>query len=111
MKTEIVDGETVRTGTENVFADLGLPNPEERLLKAQLMYAINTEIKRRKLSQQKAAKLAGLTQPELSRIAHGRVNFSTDRLIETLRHLGRDVEITITAAASPVGHLRVRDVA
>jgi hypothetical protein len=46
MKTEIVDGEIVcRIGGPNVFADLGLPNPEARLLKAQLMNAINTEIR------------------------------------------------------------------
>jgi predicted XRE-type DNA-binding protein len=110
MKTEIVDGEIFRTGGENIFADLGLPNPEERLLKAQLMNAINTEIRRRALTQKAAGKLAGLKQPELSRIANGRgAGFSTDRLIEVLRYLGRDVEITVSAASGAIGKLRFQE--
>jgi len=112
MKTEIVDGETVRTGSENVFADLGLPNSEERLLKAQLMRAINTEIDRRGLTQEATGALVGLKQPELSRIANGRGSgFSTDRLIDVLRHLGRNVEIRISTASDPIGKLGFREVA
>lgn len=95
METEIIEGELVRTGSTNVFADLGLPNPEERLLKAQLMHAINA-----------------LKQPELSRIANGRGSgFSTDRLIEVLRHLGRDIEVVISNASGPIGELRFRELA
>src|SRR5665213_3166993 len=111
MKTEIVDGEIVcRIGGPNVFADLGLPNPEARLLKAQLMNAINTEIRIQTLTQKQAGMRAGLKQPELSRIANGRGSgFSVDRLIEVLRRLGRDVEITVAAATGPVGELRFRD--
>ena len=83
METEIIEGELVRTGSTNVFADLGLPNPEGRLLKAQLMHAINAEIRRRALTQEAAAALVDLKQSELSRIANGRGSgFSTDRLIE-----------------------------
>ncbi len=90
METEIIEGDLVRTGSTNVFADLGLPNPEGRLLKAQLMRAINAEIRRRALTQEATAALVDLKQPELSRIANGRGSgFSTDRLIEVLRHLGR----------------------
>jgi predicted XRE-type DNA-binding protein len=110
MKTEIVEGETVRTGSANVFADLGLSNPEERLLKARLMSAINAEIRRRALTQQQAGELVGLKQPELSRIANGRgAGFSTDRLIEVLRHLGCDVEISVSIASGPVGELRCQE--
>jgi len=112
MKTEIIDGEIVRTGSGNVFADLGLPHPEERLLKAQLMHAINTEIDRRRLTQEEAGKLVGLKQSELSRIANGRGSgFSTDRLIEVLRHLGRNVEILVSTASGPIGELCFREVA
>ncbi len=92
METEIIEGELVRTGSANVFADLGLPNPKQRLLKAQLMRAINAEIRRRALTQEAAAALVDLKQLELSRIANGRGSgFSTDRLIEVLRHLGRHI--------------------
>jgi len=110
MKTEIVDGEIARTGGANVFADLGLSNPEERLLKARLMSAINEEIRRRALTQQQAGKLVRLKQPELSRIANGPgAGFSTDRLIEVLRHLGCDVEISVSVASGPVGELRCQE--
>src|ERR1700686_1225130 len=112
MKTEIIDGEIVRTGSGNVFADLCLPNPEERLLKAQLMHAINADLTRRNLTQEEAAVLVGLKQPELSRIANGRGSgFSTERLIDVLRHLGHDVEVVVSSANSPVGELRFREVA
>src|SRR5450631_4419533 len=101
METEIIEGELVRTGSANVFADLGLPNPEERLLKAQLMHAINAEIRRRGLTQEAAAELVELKQPELSRIANGRGSgFSTDRLSAVLRHLGRNVEVVISHAST-----------
>jgi predicted XRE-type DNA-binding protein len=89
-----------------------LPNPEERLFKAQLMHAINTEIRRRALTQEAAAELVELKQPELSRIANGRgAGFSTERLIEVLRHLGRDIEVVISNASGPIGELRFREVA
>ena len=112
MKREIVDGETVRIGSGNVFADLGLAHPEERLLKAKLMHAINGEIDRRGLTQEAAGELVGLKQSELSRIANGRGSgFSTDRLMDVLRHLGRDIEVSVSVAQGPVGELRFRDVA
>jgi predicted XRE-type DNA-binding protein len=110
METEIIDGDLVRTGSTNVFADLGLPNPEGRLLKAQLMRAINAEIRRRVLTQEAAAALVDLKQPELSRIANGRGSgFSTDRLIEVVRHLGRDIEVVVSNASGPIGELRFRE--
>ena len=109
MKTEMIEGEVVRTGS-NIFADLRLPNPEERLLKAQLMQAINSEIRRRALTQDEASELVGLKQPELSRIANGRGSgFSVDRLLSVLRHLGRDVEIVVSSASGPIGKLRFRE--
>ncbi len=110
MKTVMIEGQVVRTGGSNVFADLGLPNPEERLLKAQLMQAINAEIRRRALTQDQASELVGLKQPELSRIANGRGSgFSVDRLLGVLRHLGRDVEIVVSSASGPIGELRFRE--
>lgn len=110
--TRVVDGVVFETGSGNVFADLGLPDAEELLLKAQLMAAINAEIKRRGLTQEEAGDIVGLKQPDLSKIAHGRGSgFSTDRLMEVLRHLGRDVEIVVSMASGPIGELRFRELA
>ncbi|MBV9438533.1 MAG: XRE family transcriptional regulator [Candidatus Eremiobacteraeota bacterium] len=78
----------------NVFAQLGLPNPEERLRKARLMNVINAAMKRRGGSQKDAAEAAGLDQSDISRIQHGRGSrYSTDRLLNILARLGIDVEI------------------
>ena len=58
-------------GSGNVFADLGLPDSEERLLKAGIVAELHRLIKERKLTQVKAAKLAGVSQPDLSHLLRG----------------------------------------
>jgi predicted XRE-type DNA-binding protein len=97
-------------GSGNVFADLGLANPEERQAKARLMYVINDEIKRRGLTQTRAAEVTGLNQADISRLAHGRgLKFSTDRLIDVIRRLSMDVELTVRHRESGVGTFEVRE--
>ena len=59
----------VYEGSGNVFADLGLPNPEERLLKAKIVSELHRLIKQRGLTQ--AAKLVGIHQPDLSLLLRG----------------------------------------
>jgi predicted XRE-type DNA-binding protein len=84
----------VEIGDANIFEQLGLSNPEERLRKARLMNVINAAVKRRGLSQRDAAEAAGLNQADISRIQHGRgARYSTDRLLNILARLGIDVEI------------------
>ena len=97
-------------GSGNVFADLGLPIPEERQAKARLMYVVNSEIKRQGLTQIRAAELTGLNQADVSRLAHGRgLKFSTDRLIDVIRRLGMDVELTVRHREKGVGTFEVRE--
>ncbi len=94
-----IDAIPVTRGSGNVFADLGLPNPEERLAKAQLASLIDDAIRERGLTQRRAATLMGIDQPKVSHILHGRLaGFSTHRLIDFLTALGRDVEIVVTPA-------------
>ena len=89
----------VTRGSGNVFADLGLPNPEELLAKAELAYAISRAIKERGLTQRAAAMLMGIDQPKVSHITRGRLgDFSTERLMAFLTALGRDVEIVVRRA-------------
>jgi predicted XRE-type DNA-binding protein len=95
-KTRTHSNEVVRfeRSSGNVFADLGLPNPGERQLKSQLMYIINTEIKRRRLTQSEAGKIVGLSQSDVSRIAQGGgMIFSIERLLSVLGKLGIDVDL------------------
>lgn len=83
-------------GSGNVFADLGLPNPEEALAKAGLAQAIAETIERRGLTQDQAGKIMSLDQPKVSAIVRGRLSgFTQDRLTRCILALGDDVEITV----------------
>jgi len=54
-------------GSGNVFADIGLPNAEEHLIKAQLVYKISRIMKHRRLTQVEAARIFGVKQPDVSK--------------------------------------------
>jgi predicted XRE-type DNA-binding protein len=82
--------------TGNVFADLGLPDPDKYLAKADLARQINTILEKRALKQVEAAKLLGIDQPKVSALSCGRLDdFSIERLIGFLNKLDRDVEIVV----------------
>ena len=100
----------VTRGSGNVFADLGLPEPEERLAKAALALELARLIRTRGLTQKAAAERLGVDQPKVSYLLHGRLaGFSTERLIGFLRALGQDVEIVVKPAprSRQRGRLRV----
>ena len=87
----------VELSSGNVFADMGLPNAEERLAKADLVIRIYEIITKRGLTQRDAARLLGIDQPKISALLRGKFDgFSTDRLFRFLNRLGQDVSIVIT---------------
>lgn len=87
---------TVHEGAENVFADIGLPNAEAHLLKAQLVSRMLETMRDQGLTQVKAAALMGITQPEISRMSRGHFrDVSADRLMTLLRRLGCEVDIVV----------------
>jgi predicted XRE-type DNA-binding protein len=86
----------VTASSGNVFADLGLPEPEEELTKAQLASQLRQVIRRLRLTQVAAAARMGIDQPKVSALINGRLdNFSSERLMRLLIALGQDVDITI----------------
>ena len=92
----------------NVFADLGLPNPEQEQLKARLTLQIYRIIKARKLTQAQAGNLIGIAQPQVSLLMRNRSgNFSVERLMTFLTALGQDVEITVRSARKEHGAMSV----
>lgn len=93
----------------NVFADLGLPDAEELLAKSDLAIRIFKIIKQRKLTQTAAAKLLGVSQPNVSALLNGRLDgFSTDRLFRFLNVLGCDVKISVSPPRPrKTGHVEV----
>ncbi len=91
---------TVTRGSGNIFADLGFENPEEELLKAQIVMHLRNLIEERKLNQVKSGELLGLKQPDVSKLLRGRVEgYSIERLLRFVRILGEDVTITVRTAA------------
>ncbi len=87
----------------NVFADLGIPNPEEALAKSEIAMKIHDLIKKKKLTQAKAAKILKISQPKISLLLRGHLtDFSLERLLRFLNDLGQDVYISIV----PTSHSR-----
>jgi predicted XRE-type DNA-binding protein len=98
----------VERSSGNVFADLGLPNAEQHLLKAQLTLQIHRIIKARKLTQARAGELIGIAQPQVSLLMRNRSgNFSVERLLTFLTALGQDVEIILRPTRKEHGAMSV----
>jgi predicted XRE-type DNA-binding protein len=84
------------TGSDNVFKDIGVPNAEEHLVKAQLVFKIDKILKKRGLKQVEAAELFGVRQPDVSKMLRGEFRqFSVERLLRFLVALDQDVEIVV----------------
>jgi predicted XRE-type DNA-binding protein len=80
----------------NVFADIGVANPEQALAKAELARQINKMIFERKLSQVEAGALLGIDQPRVSALSTGRLAvFSLEKMMQFAARLGNEVEISI----------------
>jgi predicted XRE-type DNA-binding protein len=97
-------------GSTNVYADLGVPDPDEMLVKAQLATKIGEIIKRRRLTQVEAAEIVGMQQPKLSGLLRGQFRgISETKMMNCLVRLGRDVKIVVGPArrGSGVGHIVV----
>ncbi len=79
----------IEQGSGNVFKDLGHPDADAHLLKAALVTRIDEIIRQRGLKQVEAAKLLGLSQPDVSRLLRGNFReYSMERLTETLDAMG-----------------------
>jgi predicted XRE-type DNA-binding protein len=98
------DGEAIRVirkqravqSSGNVFADLRLPNAEEKQTKVRLAVAINQIIQDQHLSQGTAARRLKINQPKISALSNYRLEgFSVERLMNFLTALDRDVDIVI----------------
>ena len=91
MSTDI----RVTPSSGNVFADLNLPNPEERLVKATIALSIGELIEKRGLTQEEARTILGLPQSSVSNLVRGKLGkFTIDRLLRYMRKLEYDVTIS-----------------
>ena len=99
---------TVTESSGNVFADMGVPEPEQALAKAKLAAKIAAAIDEEQLTQTEAAERLGTDQPKVSAIVRGRLGqFSTERLLQYAQMIGYDVEIRFTRRHAGAGRLRI----
>jgi predicted XRE-type DNA-binding protein len=95
-------------GSGNIFADLGLPNSEQELVRAQLTLQLYIILKNTGMTQVEIAKVLGVRQPQVSLLMRNRAgNFSVGRLMEFLTALRQDVEITVRPSRKEHGALSV----
>lgn len=105
MTKKIIDDIEVEFSSGNVFADLGLPDPEKLSIKSGLVIEITRAIRRLNLSQEDAGRRMGLSQPKISGLLHGDfANVSERKLMNCLTRLGYDIEIKIKPVDEPTGH-------
>ena len=91
-----MSGNGSKTGSRNVFKDIGVPNAQDHLVKAQLVFKIDSIMKKRRLKQREAAELFGVRQPDISKMLRGEFRqFSVERLLRFLVRLDQDVEIVV----------------
>jgi predicted XRE-type DNA-binding protein len=95
-ENEMTETDVGVIGSENIFADLGLPDAEARLLKAKLVSKIDDVIEKRGLTQVDAGRIMGLPQPKVSELRNGRTNdYSVERLYRLLNNLGVGVSVVL----------------
>ncbi len=95
---------TVEHGSGNVFANLGHPDADAHMLKAQLFGRIDDILRQRGTTQTEAGRLLGLSQPDVSRLLRGDFcEYSLERLFRLLIALGRDIDIVIRQPRSATG--------
>jgi predicted XRE-type DNA-binding protein len=95
---------TVERGSGNVFTDLGFPDADVHLVKADLVNCIDDIVHDRGLTQTEAGRLMGLSQPDASLLLRGDFReYSLERLFRLLTALGRDIDIVIRQPRSADG--------
>ncbi|PTA66929.1 helix-turn-helix domain-containing protein [Deinococcus arcticus] len=87
----------------NIFADLGLDNPGESLIQADLALAIAREVRERAWTQAQAAAVMGVSQSDVSNIVRGKLKgFSIERLTRLLGFLDCEVEVVVRSRHADV---------
>lgn len=90
---------TVTPSSNNMFKELGLPNPEQLLIRASLVKFVNKAISEKDLTHKQASESLGITVPKVADMRKGRLkNFSVENLLLFLTTLDYDVTIIVKQA-------------
>jgi len=90
-------------GSENVFVDCGFPPAEAENLRirAKMMMALTGYVQERKITQSRAARIMGVSQPRISCLVCGKIGlFTIDTLVNMVTAAGLKVDVDITAGGS-----------
>jgi len=88
--------EKIIRGSDNIFKDIGVSDPERTLIRAKIMSHITRIINERDLNQKQAGKILNLPQSKVSNLMNGKLSiFSLEHLFRLLTVLKWDVEIII----------------
>jgi predicted XRE-type DNA-binding protein len=103
-----IDSVDIEISSGNVFADLGLPDPEKLKIKSGLAVEITKAMRKLGLTQADAGLRMGLPQAKVSNLMRGDFeNVSERKLMDCLNRLGYDVEIKVRPTRQRVGRLRL----
>ena len=82
--------------SHNVFADIGMSDPQQELTKARLVACLGRLIAAKGLSQKEAAQRLGIDQPKVSALLRGQwEGYSTNCLLRFLNTLDREARIVV----------------
>jgi predicted XRE-type DNA-binding protein len=86
----------VYQGSDNIFADIGLKNADELLVRAQIGVEVLKILQARNLKQREIADLLGIKQSEVSHLMNGHFSrFSEGKLLTFLKKLDCEVILVI----------------
>ena len=87
----------IESGTDNVYADLGIKDAEGMFVKAPLVNKIGEAIHSGKWSQSQVAEILGMTELELSKLLLGQFSdVGESKMLDCLVRLGYDVKIVVS---------------
>ena len=94
------DNSSVQESSGNIFADIGMQDPDQEQLKAGLTLQVYRLIRNRKLTQTETGEILGIKQSHVSALMRNRSgNFSAKRLRDFLTILGQGVEMNVRSAS------------
>ena len=97
MNTRKRKSTKVQLGSGNVFADLGLKDADQLMARSQIGFHVFKILEARKLKQREIASILGIAQSDVSHLMNGHFSrFTTDKLLDFLRRLGRKVTIEVS---------------
>jgi len=108
MQKQIINGTEILIGSDNVFADLELPDAKLLKIKSRLLIEIQRTMEHVGLNQAQTAKRMGILESDLSALLRGNLDLLSEyELMECLNRLGCDIEIRVQPAQQAEGHLRM----